>query len=330
MSFYNSFSQNINKPSYTLKADPYYQAASSYSILEKQDLVKPLLEEYSLKELENYLTLTQSPNTGIKISAEYYERIRIKNNNNQEINRVIRILLNSPKIINKDSIIVYDNKEILRTNTINNWYQTIISVTNNNTTPIINESLRLTNIPLRVSETQDLNETSMQAYYENKKTLMEINNIDYNKQYYDANSSFEILIPHMDAYTSKKIILLYAGNETVTKEDYTILNNPIILPHSSSLPEKSGKTELLINTSMKPYEEKELTISYGINTNTKQEYYDLTKYDNTGISIEEHDTYYIGTYPRIFEEPSSTKNVQKNIFLDNKEVSMNIKTWYYE
>ena len=323
--FYNVI---LPAQSESLRADPTIQIKGLMNALEQTGILNELVNTYSLRELSNIIKYSLSPTQGFKLELNYIEPIRVENENNQEVTRNISFIKMFPENTNTNSINVYDEQDKIQpVQVINNYYKVRITAETSN--ELNNNTILLGNVNIKTGTDENINTTSIRAYYENQRIPIELNSIDYNTNYYDANASLTLLIPYARKNSVMDLTIFYAADTTSELITYPILGTGRIVTYSAQEPEKAKASQVITTTTIGPNDERTLYLYYELNTITERTYNELEP-DNNGIKTSIREDYYTSTNPLTTYQSTKTTNIETSIQTEYSNCKINIRVWDYE
>lgn len=326
IAFYNIATQDLT-PSLP-RANPTIMARELLNSMEQSGFLEELVNSYSLRELSTSLKYLLPPNQGFKIEMNYLEPVIIKNSNNEDLTRNMSFIRMFPETTNLESVNLFDeNNQALPVQIINNYYRMII--TTQPSVELKNETLTFSNVNLVTDSDKAINTTSLRAYVNNKQVLIELDSISYNNNYYDANASIKILIPHNEENNLLTIYLFYASDETSEVINYPNLGTGLEYDYSTSTPIKSKASQVVFTESLQANEEKIINLYYELNTESERIFEDLS-FNNEGVTIIPRVEYYPSTLPFNSYQSQTSYNARKTIITSDLNCLINLKVWNYE
>lgn len=285
MAFLTFMSEKTYTPTFELRQNPTYKANDILDLLYNSGILEEYLQEYDLKSLDSYITYLLPVRTSHKLEIEMTAQATLEETSGTQRTDEFGFTYNFPEVVDKNSIFVSSETELMDRNVIWPWYKIPLSFENNRTTNILQANISLENVELVAPQGKTISNDSFAFFFGNDETVLEVNQIvNVTEGWYNLTANITVNIPFLKSGSSKKGRLFYATSETTfnnTKRG-RIKNLPNKLPQDYIKTLKlqraeSTRGDVLFRTTLNASSTKNVFLTYSLNTKRTNSY-------NTSIS----------------------------------------------
>ncbi len=315
---FSFISERVSAPNANFLRDP---SISMNALLETlTDEIKQRVESCDLQRLKYLINSFQFPTMDNKVELSYVSELKMTGYNISE--RYVSFTFNFPDYVNKNRIALFSETQGYDITAIWNWYKLPI-ILQNNLSEKNNYDISLENINL--SKPNVLNNTLI-FYWNNKKTLIDLENISEYDDYTLAN--FSVRIPHLEPSESGTGYLFFAVDNSSFTQTFAELGNNS-LDYTPKKVIDSTRADIYFYISFLNSTET-LYLKYEIGTEGTTSYSNFTEFNNTNVNFEiywndlkpcsplEYQQLPIGNY----------FNVERKYYDNHLSSSINLKMWY--
>ncbi len=309
-------SERAYTPTFELRPNPTYKANDILDLLYDSSVLEEYLKEYDIKSLDSHATYLLPVRTTHKIEADISTKISI-----EDISGATRekdefgFTYNFPKNVDKNSIFMTAESELMDKNVLWVWYVTPVSFENNLTTNMLNENITLMNTDVQVPSTYGVLNDSLSFFLNNEELDLQVDNIkNISNGWFNLSANVTVKIPFLKSGDVAHGYLFYAFNSTTFNNTFNgrivALTNKREDTYIKTLKlkaEASTRADVLLTTTLNASKKKELFATYSINTKKLNSYNSsmtLANKTNVTISLSEN-TVKGGEFPLYTKLPSA-------------------------
>lgn len=280
MGFLSFISDQTYTPTFDLRQNPTYKASDILDLLYSSGVLEAYLEEFDLKSLDSHVTYLLPVRTLHKIEVTMSTKATLTDTSSSDRIDEFGFTYNFPETVDKNSIFVASETELVDRNVLWEWYRIPFSLENNRTGNILSTNITITNVEIIVPSDKEVLNDSFSFFMNNEETILEVDNLIGNGAgWNNVTANITVNIPFLKAGSSAKGNLYYATNVSVfnntQRKRITTLPNKQPQDYIKTLKlerEETKRADVLFSTRINASDSREFFLIYSLNTKRSNSY----------------------------------------------------------